>query len=158
LKEEQRNCQTKKEEQDKIWSTVPKGGPIPRRTGRLTVGRKKNSTQLITSFATEFIAHAPSQHVSASISHHGAVNCANWLDLVVWYDRQSFPIFAFFPIFFLLFYLSFLPIILSIFLSFFFTLSYSLNPCINLLTCPLYLSIYLSIYPINYSIYIHRSI
>jgi hypothetical protein len=38
-----RNCQTKKEEQDKIWSRVPKGGPIPRLTGRLTVGRKKNS-------------------------------------------------------------------------------------------------------------------
>jgi hypothetical protein len=33
----------KKEEQDKIWSRIPKGGPIPRRTGRLTVGRKKNS-------------------------------------------------------------------------------------------------------------------
>jgi hypothetical protein len=33
----------KKEEQDKIWSRVPKGGPIPRRICRLTVGRKKNS-------------------------------------------------------------------------------------------------------------------
>jgi hypothetical protein len=33
----------KKEEEDKIWSRVPKGGPIPRLTGRLTVGRKKNS-------------------------------------------------------------------------------------------------------------------
>jgi hypothetical protein len=33
----------KKEEQYKIWSRVPKGGPIPRRTVRLTVGRKKNS-------------------------------------------------------------------------------------------------------------------
>jgi hypothetical protein len=33
----------KEEEQAKIWSRVPKGGPIPRRTGRLTVGRKKNS-------------------------------------------------------------------------------------------------------------------
>jgi hypothetical protein len=42
LKAERRNCQTK-EEQDKIWSRVPKGGPIPRRTGRLPVGRKKNS-------------------------------------------------------------------------------------------------------------------
>jgi hypothetical protein len=42
LKAERRNCQTK-EEQDKIWSRVPKGGPIPRRTGRLTAGRKKNS-------------------------------------------------------------------------------------------------------------------
>jgi hypothetical protein len=42
LKAEQRNCQTK-EEQDKIWSRVPKGGPIPRLTGRLTVGRKTNS-------------------------------------------------------------------------------------------------------------------
>jgi hypothetical protein len=39
----QRNCQTKEEEQYKIWSRIPKGGPIPRRTGRLTVGRKKNS-------------------------------------------------------------------------------------------------------------------
>jgi hypothetical protein len=36
------NCQTE-EMQDKIWSRIPKGGPIPRRTGRLTVGRKKNS-------------------------------------------------------------------------------------------------------------------
>jgi hypothetical protein len=26
-----------------IWSRVPKGGPIPRHTGRLTVGRKTNS-------------------------------------------------------------------------------------------------------------------
>jgi hypothetical protein len=43
LKAEQRNCHTKEEEQDKIRSRVPKGGPIPRRTGRLTVGRKKNS-------------------------------------------------------------------------------------------------------------------
>jgi hypothetical protein len=42
LKTERRNCQTK-EEQDKIWSRVPKGGLIPRRTGRMTVGRKKNS-------------------------------------------------------------------------------------------------------------------
>jgi hypothetical protein len=42
LKAEQRNCQTK-EEQDKIWSRVPKGGLIPRLTGRLTVGRKTNS-------------------------------------------------------------------------------------------------------------------
>jgi hypothetical protein len=38
-----RNCQTKEEEQDKIWSRVPKWGTIPRRTGRLTVGRKKTS-------------------------------------------------------------------------------------------------------------------
>jgi hypothetical protein len=38
-----RNCQTKEEEQDKIWSRIPKRGPIPRLTGRLTVGRKKNS-------------------------------------------------------------------------------------------------------------------
>jgi hypothetical protein len=38
-----RNCQTKEEKQDKIWSRIQKGGPIPRRTGRLTVGRKKNS-------------------------------------------------------------------------------------------------------------------
>jgi hypothetical protein len=38
-----RKCQTKEEEQDKIWSRIPKGGPIPRRTGRLTVSRKKNS-------------------------------------------------------------------------------------------------------------------
>jgi hypothetical protein len=40
LKAERRNCQTK-EEQDKIWSGVPRGGPIPRLTGRLTVRRKK---------------------------------------------------------------------------------------------------------------------
>jgi hypothetical protein len=33
----------KEEEEDKIWSRVPKGGPISRLTGRLTVGRKKNS-------------------------------------------------------------------------------------------------------------------
>jgi hypothetical protein len=42
LNAEQRNCHTK-EEQDKIWSRVPKGVPIPRPTGRLTVGRKTNS-------------------------------------------------------------------------------------------------------------------
>jgi hypothetical protein len=42
LNAEQRNCHMK-EEQDKIWSRVPKGGPIPRRTGRLTVGRKTDS-------------------------------------------------------------------------------------------------------------------
>jgi hypothetical protein len=42
LKAEQRNCHTK-EEQDKIWSRVPKGCLIPRPTSRLTVGRKKNS-------------------------------------------------------------------------------------------------------------------
>jgi hypothetical protein len=42
LKAERRNCQTK-EEKDKIWSRVPKGGPIPRLTGRLAVGRKTNS-------------------------------------------------------------------------------------------------------------------
>jgi hypothetical protein len=42
LKAERRNCQTK-EEQDKIWSRVPKGGPIQRLTGRLTVGHKTNS-------------------------------------------------------------------------------------------------------------------
>jgi hypothetical protein len=42
LKAERRNRQTK-EEQDKIWSRVPKGGPILRLTGRLTVGRKTNS-------------------------------------------------------------------------------------------------------------------
>jgi hypothetical protein len=46
LKAEQRNCHTK-EEEDKVWSRVPKGGPIPRLTGRLTVGRKTNSTQLM---------------------------------------------------------------------------------------------------------------
>jgi hypothetical protein len=42
LKAEKRNCPTK-EEQNKLWSRVPKGGPIPGRTGRLTVGRKKDS-------------------------------------------------------------------------------------------------------------------
>jgi hypothetical protein len=36
------NCQMKAA-QDTVWSRVPKGGPIPRLTGRLTVGRKKNS-------------------------------------------------------------------------------------------------------------------
>jgi hypothetical protein len=41
-----RNFQTKEEEQDKIWSSIPKGGPIPRRTGRLTVGRKNNSDSM----------------------------------------------------------------------------------------------------------------
>jgi hypothetical protein len=41
LKAERRNCPTK--EEHKIWSRVPKGGPIPRLTGRLTAGRKKNS-------------------------------------------------------------------------------------------------------------------
>jgi hypothetical protein len=43
LKAERRKCQTK-EEQAKIWSRVPKGGPIPRRTGRLTVGRRRTPT------------------------------------------------------------------------------------------------------------------
>jgi hypothetical protein len=43
LKVERRNCPTN-EEQDKIWSRVPKGGPIPRLTGRLTVGRKTNTS------------------------------------------------------------------------------------------------------------------
>jgi hypothetical protein len=42
LNAEQRNCHTK-EAQDKIRSRVPKGGLIPRPTGRLTVGRKTNS-------------------------------------------------------------------------------------------------------------------
>jgi hypothetical protein len=42
LKAERLNCQTK-EEQDKIWSRVLKGGPIPRLTCRLTVGLKTNS-------------------------------------------------------------------------------------------------------------------
>jgi hypothetical protein len=42
VKAEQRRCPTK-DEPDKIWSRVPKGGPIPRLTGRLTVGRKTNS-------------------------------------------------------------------------------------------------------------------
>jgi hypothetical protein len=37
-----RTCQMK-EEQDKIWWRIPKGGPIPRRTGRLTVSGKNNS-------------------------------------------------------------------------------------------------------------------
>jgi hypothetical protein len=46
LKAERRNCQTK-EEQDKIWSRVQKGGPIPRPTGRLTVGRKTNSNSSV---------------------------------------------------------------------------------------------------------------
>jgi hypothetical protein len=35
-----------KKRKDKIWSWAPKGSPIPGRTGRLTVGRKINSTQL----------------------------------------------------------------------------------------------------------------
>jgi hypothetical protein len=42
LKAEQRNCQTK-EEQEKIWPRVPTGGLIPRLTGRLTVCLKTNS-------------------------------------------------------------------------------------------------------------------
>jgi hypothetical protein len=53
MEEKSSNCQPKKEEQDKIWSRVPKGGPIPRRTGRLTVGRKNNS-----SLQTEPALHA----------------------------------------------------------------------------------------------------
>jgi hypothetical protein len=44
LKAERLNCQTK-EEQDKIWSRVPKGGSIPRLIGRLNVGRKTNSKE-----------------------------------------------------------------------------------------------------------------
>jgi hypothetical protein len=38
--EQQSNCQ--KKGKGKIWSWAPKGSPIPRRTGRLTVGRKIN--------------------------------------------------------------------------------------------------------------------
>jgi hypothetical protein len=56
-----RNCQTKEEQQDKIWSRIPKGGPIPRRTGRLTVGRKNNSTQLnSTDFLCGLLVRVPS--------------------------------------------------------------------------------------------------
>jgi hypothetical protein len=33
----------------KIWSCAPKGGPTPRQTGRLTVGRIFNSTPRVTS-------------------------------------------------------------------------------------------------------------
>jgi hypothetical protein len=40
------NCQTKEEEQTKIWSRVPKGGPISRRTGRLTVDRKNSNSKM----------------------------------------------------------------------------------------------------------------
>jgi hypothetical protein len=36
---------TKERIKDKIWSWAPKGRPIPRRTGRLNVGLKINSTQ-----------------------------------------------------------------------------------------------------------------
>jgi hypothetical protein len=54
LNAEQRNCNTK-EEQDKIWSRVPKGGLIPRPTGRLTVSRKTNSNS---NFTTHTAARA----------------------------------------------------------------------------------------------------
>jgi hypothetical protein len=30
----------KEEEEDKIWSRLPKGGPIPRLTGRLSAARR----------------------------------------------------------------------------------------------------------------------
>jgi hypothetical protein len=46
LKAEQRNCPTQ-EEQSTLWSRVPKGGPIPRLTGRLAVDRKKNSNSRV---------------------------------------------------------------------------------------------------------------
>jgi hypothetical protein len=42
LHQEASTCQTK--EHLEIWSWAPKSGPTPRRTGRLTVGRKFNST------------------------------------------------------------------------------------------------------------------
>jgi hypothetical protein len=43
--EQQSNCHYRKDK-DKIWSWAPKGSTIPRRTGRLIVGRKIYSTQL----------------------------------------------------------------------------------------------------------------
>jgi hypothetical protein len=47
------------EEEDKIWSRVPKGGPKPRLTGRLTVGRKKNSNStILTSYMNMEAAHS----------------------------------------------------------------------------------------------------
>jgi hypothetical protein len=45
LKAEQRNCHAK-EEQDKIWSRVPKGGPIPRLTYWSTDCRPQDELQL----------------------------------------------------------------------------------------------------------------
>jgi hypothetical protein len=54
-----RNCQTKEEEQDKIWSRIPKGDPIPRRTGRLTVGHKKNSNSNLSGGGLEYFNHSP---------------------------------------------------------------------------------------------------
>jgi hypothetical protein len=45
-KEEKSNCQTKKEEQAKIWSKVPKGGPIPRRINWSTDCRPQEELQL----------------------------------------------------------------------------------------------------------------
>jgi hypothetical protein len=38
---------TKEKDKDKFWSWAPKGSPIPRGTGRLTVGRTTNSTELL---------------------------------------------------------------------------------------------------------------
>jgi hypothetical protein len=52
LKAEQRNCPTK-QEQNKLWSRVPKGGPIPRLTGRLTVGRKNSNNSSAREFAAD---------------------------------------------------------------------------------------------------------
>jgi hypothetical protein len=68
LKAERRNCQPN-EEKDKIWSRVPKGGPIPRLTGRLTVGRKTNSN---------------------SSDHHYSINCLNGFNVKILYLLFSF--------------------------------------------------------------------
>jgi hypothetical protein len=47
LQEEQKSNRHYRKDNDKMWSWAPKGSPIPRRTGRLTVGRKINSTHNI---------------------------------------------------------------------------------------------------------------
>jgi hypothetical protein len=51
----------KEEEQDKIWKRISKGGPIPRRTGRLTVGRKKSSNSNSIHFCTRHGLHCKLQ-------------------------------------------------------------------------------------------------
>jgi hypothetical protein len=87
-----RNCQTKEEEQDKIWSRVPKGVPIPRLTGRLTVGRKKNSNSVLSSERAAYMKNKESNCHSNKCNiwspapkgarHQDEV--ADWPSVVMW--------------------------------------------------------------------------
>jgi hypothetical protein len=66
--EQQRNCHWRKDK-DKFWSWAPKVRLIPRRTGRLTVGSKINSTQLIFEILYYWICGPRPQSNIANIRH-----------------------------------------------------------------------------------------